>query len=454
MTTEKRVIGRGFKKRHIFGLICVIGLVLFGMFRFYVHHKLEQRIEALRGEGYHMSSMELDTWYRESASTHLDNAWPVYESAIESFVAWESEAKLNLPGYGRETLYEPGELWTPFHVQEAQAFLEDNKECLELLYEGADIGYSFRPIDFSLGFNMRLSLLSETRECARLLRLASQVAVQQGDTEGAVKAVEAIFVLADSVDAPATIMNLVKMAIWAMGVQQIEDMLCFQALTGEQLQTLSALLEPIESTESFEQSLIGERCSALYAFNGSAEDAAMLSSNSDENTLWALIIIPRKILGLHDLDALSYIDMIQACLETMSLPRHEALVSIRSVVEEQRQEVGLLAKTLMPALVRIYELELRSVARIACTRIALAVEQYRSGTGQLPETLGQLVPRFVASVPLDPFDGYPLRFKPLDTGYAVYSVGRDLADDQGEARKTGKDRKEQTTWDETFVVSR
>ena len=36
----------------------------------------------------------------------------------------------------------------------------------------------------------------------------------------------------------------------------------------------------------------------------------------------------------------------------------------------------------------------------------------------------------------------------------MYSVGQDLTDDQGKARITGKGCKDQTTWDETFVVSR
>ena len=114
----------------------------------------------------------------------------------------------------------------------------------------------------------------------------------------------------------------------------------------------------------------------------------------------------------------------------------------------------MLAGTLMPALVRIYEIEVRCVARAACARMALAVEQYRLSTGRLPETLDQLVPTLVSRVPLDPFDGLPLRFRPLDTGYVVYSVGQDLMDNQGEARKTGSDRKHQTSWDETFTVIR
>ena len=207
-------------------------------------------------------------------------------------------------------------------------------------------------------------------------------------------------------------------------------------------------------TESFKQSLISERCTALHAFNSSAELAVMLSSGSGDSSVWGLLVVPRRILGLHDLDGLSYVNVTQACLEAASLPRHEALAGIKTAMKTHRPKLGMLAGTLMPALVRIYEIEVRCVARAACARMALAVEQYRLSTGRLPETLDQLVPTLVSRVPLDPFDGLPLRFRPLDTGYVVYSVGQDLMDNQGEAQKTGSDRKHQTTWDETFTVIR
>jgi hypothetical protein len=36
-------------------------------------------------------------------------------------------------------------------------------------------------------------------------------------------------------------------------------------------------------------------------------------------------------------------------------------------------------------------------------------------------------------VPLDPWDGKPLRYKKLDKGYVIYSVGSDRKDDGGSA---------------------
>jgi hypothetical protein len=43
-----------------------------------------------------------------------------------------------------------------------------------------------------------------------------------------------------------------------------------------------------------------------------------------------------------------------------------------------------------------------------------------------------LVPQYLASVPVDPFDGLPVRYKVLPTGYVVYSLGTNGKDDGGD----------------------
>lgn len=63
---------------------------------------------------------------------------------------------------------------------------------------------------------------------------------------------------------------------------------------------------------------------------------------------------------------------------------------------------------------------------------AIAIEQHWRRHGKLPETLDQLVPAFLKSVPLDPMDGAPLRYR-LNPGggFRLYSVGTNLVDDGG-----------------------
>ena len=98
--------------------------------------------------------------------------------------------------------------------------------------------------------------------------------------------------------------------------------------------------------------------------------------------------------------------------------------------------------------------ELKRVAQLEVAKTLLAVERYRLAHASLPETLDQLVPDYLAAVPLDPFDGAPLRYKRLDRGFLVYSVGEDGKDDGGKREPPKETRNSGETWDLVFRVER
>ena len=62
---------------------------------------------------------------------------------------------------------------------------------------------------------------------------------------------------------------------------------------------------------------------------------------------------------------------------------------------------------------------------------ALAAERFRLDHGSWPESLDQLVPKYMAAVPNDPFIPGPLKLRKLPDGLFIYSVGYDGRDDGG-----------------------
>jgi hypothetical protein len=52
----------------------------------------------------------------------------------------------------------------------------------------------------------------------------------------------------------------------------------------------------------------------------------------------------------------------------------------------------------------------------------------------VPGDLSVLVPKLLANIPEDPFDGAPLRYRKLTPGYVVYSLGPDGTDEGGTER--------------------
>jgi len=66
---------------------------------------------------------------------------------------------------------------------------------------------------------------------------------------------------------------------------------------------------------------------------------------------------------------------------------------------------------------------------LAATRALLALKAYKMEKGRLPERLDQLAPEYLDALPLDDFDGKPLRYDPARK--LIYSVGKDLKDGGG-----------------------
>lgn len=75
-----------------------------------------------------------------------------------------------------------------------------------------------------------------------------------------------------------------------------------------------------------------------------------------------------------------------------------------------------------------------SVAGDAKRRLAvagIAVAGFQARNRRDPSSLNELVPEFLVELPLDPWDGKPLRMRRIDGGIAVYSVGENRVDDGG-----------------------
>jgi len=90
----------------------------------------------------------------------------------------------------------------------------------------------------------------------------------------------------------------------------------------------------------------------------------------------------------------------------------------------------------------------RADARHRLANLALAVTAYKLKNNKYPAKLDDLVPAHISAVPVDPFDGKPLRMTVADGGPVLYSVGPDGKDDGG----AELDKSEGKTGDITFCL--
>ena len=87
----------------------------------------------------------------------------------------------------------------------------------------------------------------------------------------------------------------------------------------------------------------------------------------------------------------------------------------------------------MPSLTHSGRLPELALQECDAVTVAIGLELYRRRTGYWPTELPELVPDLLPAVPVDRFDGNPLRYRVIDGMPLVYSIGSDGKDDGGRA---------------------
>jgi hypothetical protein len=90
-----------------------------------------------------------------------------------------------------------------------------------------------------------------------------------------------------------------------------------------------------------------------------------------------------------------------------------------------------LAQLMIPYVTGIYGAHERTIQNRDAVLVSIALVLWHRRHGQWPTSLDQLVPDLLPAVPLDRFDGQPLRYTLGDGRPIVYSVGMDRDDDGG-----------------------
>ena len=160
------------------------------------------------------------------------------------------------------------------------------------------------------------------------------------------------------------------------------------------------------------------------------------------------------------MDGRFYIDRITEMLDATQSPFPEALRMAEATDARIQKEMArplrglkIFSGMLLPALGKSVEKSAVSQAALRSAVVGCAVERHRLAHGkQLPATLDELVPAFLDAVPLDPFDGKPLRYRATNDTYVVYSIGPDRVDDGGETQRNSGGNKPRSTYDIGFRV--
>jgi hypothetical protein len=329
--------------------------------------------------------------------------------------------------------------------------LNQNQAALELIRSGAKFTKSRYPIDLKKAWDAELPHLSGLRDAGRLLLLQAMARIKESP-ESAVESLTNAFAIAKSLEAePVLISQRVRIALERLSTSTLERMLSLEGLDAGQLSALAAMLREAECPASLHRAYAGERCTGISLFQMSPQERTKTLAGGSRTAPG-----PAADSKTHDNDFLFYLRTMESVVETAKEPFPKRLEVAKSLspqmIRSAKAQKYLLSALLMPPIGAAVEKDGENAGLLRSAQTALAVERYRLAHGKLPETLESLAPTFLKAVPVDPFDGKPIRFKTLSKGYVVYSIGKDTKDDGG--KEEPESSASATNYDVTFTVER
>ncbi len=447
-TAEKTKRKRRLHWPWILFFIVLLIIIVLTIQKIYMQNQVQSRLDALHAAGYPINASDLDTLYVTPPLG--ENAADIYLEAFAQLEEWKSQPdKLDLlPIAGNAEFQRLDELFTPATMDLIEQYLADNAQTLQRLYQAMPVEACRYPVDFNDGFNVLLEHLGPMRSCAKLMQLETIHHLHNQDIEKAIQSAHAIFCLARSLKKePILISQLVRSAVSAIFIDTVELILNHSTPSPVQIQRLKALLEQVYDPDWLRQAIIAERALVCEMLNRpdifAQEDTPGIIFN-----LYAA-------LGFSDRARMTYLDAMEEYLEAISLPTPKRFHTAEAVHNRIHQTRGIKRFFLMfvPALAGTLRIDAQHQSQQLLALTALAIESYRQDHQQLPHTLADLAPEYLNDVPLDPFDGKPIRYEKRTKGYCLYCLGKDLTDNHG-ARFDAEGKRYTGGTDVTFIVER
>jgi hypothetical protein len=318
--------------------------------------------------------------------------------------------------------------------------LASARAALEIVSKVADMPRGRHSIHYDR--NPIATLLPHLQECRRLVSVLSYESMrrnQKGDSKNALTACRAALNVARSIsDEPIFISQLVRIACVNSVCNAIERTLGQGEPPPEDMSVLQKMLEEEDVFPSLLLATRGERALMHQVFDlvdRGEMDMKHLEgfAGSKTTTDWLQNFATSFWRMDTREDNALFLSLMTRRINEIQRPIHEQ-TALEKAFDQEFQTVpknAMITRMLMPAISKVSEGFRRTHASVRCTIVALAAERYRRDKKTWPDSIDQLCPNYLATVPLDPYDGKRLRYKRVIDGVIIYSVGQDMADNGG-----------------------
>ena len=438
---------------HCIGAVLAVGLLVLLGIRFRDRANLEGRFAAIRAAGYPVTFAELDAWYEDVP--YGENAAEYVLDAITCLRKLEKEQAQQLPWYGRNKMPARTEPLDENVESIIAGLLQKNQEAIRYLRKAGALDQSRYPIDLTRGHAALLPHLSDLRGTVRLLCLEAILHAERGEPQEATEALASAFGVANTEAAtPLLLSQMVCRGGQSTALSALERVVNRTALSEAQLTRLSQTVATACDPNAIMRGFVGERCMVIQALRNPGSTGLGFAPVIAQEGPSLLQLHAARAVGMIDRLLVQYIDYVDRFLAALRLPPEQRLEAVRPLErehEEMRQAHPALT-WIMPALHRFLRNDLTHLTKLKVASTALAVERYRLANGRLPAELGDLVPRYLKQIPVDPYNGASLKYERHNLGFVVYSIGKDGVDDGGTERARKPRGQEEPNYDLTFIV--
>lgn len=360
--------------------------------------------------------------------------------------------------------------WSSRSEPKVAEWLKRNEKPLALVVEASKRPRYFNPmVSKSQDANSArliaslLPMIQSCRGLASALSCRAMKRIDERDFDGAWQDLQACHRLGRSISRGATLIeHLIGVAITAIATNGEVRLLSAADHPPERLRQWQAEARQVPPLAPVADKLeLGERFSGLDALQsiaaGMPNAERLFAMQHGTNELKGLSTgqpFTRSIdfdPAFRDMNRF-YDQMAAACRQPDRPVRKRELAALvadfqqRNVEHEGRSTIGIMAMSkakrgerigfvmmdlLAPAIGKLLAAAERTEQMLLNRDVAIALALYRAEHKRYPETLEELAPQYLATVPLDLFAGQPLNYQRIETGYLLYSIGVNERDEAG-----------------------
>jgi hypothetical protein len=350
---------------------------------------------------------------------------------------------LPIVGNNPQAVPPPGKDWP--EIDQVEQFLARHQQIADTLHEaGAESGSVRYPVDFRAGIATLLPHAQQVRAAARFLDLEASVRMHRGDHSGATQSLICQLRTGETLrDEPIIVSQLVRSAVFSVFAERLKEYLAWGQATEEELAQLQAAVAEVDIPKSLTRALQGERAIAYHTVSNNDIEALDRVGSRPSGMPLGNLTGNQSMANLRPGDSAMVLTLLTEMVEASKHPFPKATEEAAAAdarmtqffADDQRNfawDRHMLAQMLLPAVAKMVQSTMERTAIQRAALAAIAIERHRLAHGELPQKLTDLAPDLLDAVPIDPADGQPLRYRVLDKGFVVYSIGSDKQDDQGD----------------------